>query len=313
MGFGAPYQTPLKYLGRNQAVVPTVQAPREPTVNDKNYPIQTIWRIERNPDSGAEGDQWMLVKFDTANGDAIWRQLELTGGAPTSDLNTLSADSGTDPVLPDGSGNISITGEAAQGVSTVGGTNNIEIAVADATTSSKGVIQADNTYFTVSSGTLSLASAPVNTLTGDTGGAIAPSSGNINIVGSSGFTFDGSGSTLTMNAPGSIGFTWTEVTGTSQAMAVSNGYVANNASLVTLTLPATAAIGDVVRVIGKGAGLYSIAQNAGQTINVVGSSTTTGVGGSLTAVEQWDAVEIRCITANTDWAVASMTGNFTIV
>ncbi len=41
--------------------------------------------------------------------------------------------------------------------------------------------------------------AGVDTLTGDTGGAISPSGANINILGGSGLTVDGAGSTLTIN------------------------------------------------------------------------------------------------------------------
>ena len=95
-------------------------------------------------------------------------------------------------------------------------------------------------------------------------------------------------------------------------MAVSNGYVANNAGLVTLTLPDTAAVGSEVRIVGKGAGLFKIAQNAGETIHIVATDTTTGTGGSLTAIEQYASLELVCITANTNWAVISSTGNFTV-
>jgi hypothetical protein len=78
-----------------------------------------------------------------------------------------------------------------------------------------------------------------------------------------------------------VGFTtWTEVTGTTQAMSVANGYVANNGSLVTFTLPATAAIGDVIQVWGKGAGGWKIAQNATQQIVCEVLSSTVGVAGS---------------------------------
>ena len=49
-------------------------------------------------------------------------------------------------------------------------------------------------------------------------------------------------------------------------MSVNNGYIANNAGLVTLTLPDTAALGDEVLVQGKGAGGWLIAQNASETI-----------------------------------------------
>lgn len=106
---------------------------------------------------------------------------------------------------------------------------------------------------------------------------------------------------------------WTEVTGTSQNMAVNNGYIANNAALVTCTLPATASVGDAVRVVGKGAGLWKIGQNAGQTIRFLGSSTTTGAGGSVTATTQYQSIELICITANTDWEIQTLTGSLTIV
>ena len=66
-------------------------------------------------------------------------------------------------------------------------------------------------------------------------------------------------------APGT-GLVWLNVTGTSQAMASNTGYVANNASQVTLTLPASPNIGDLVGVTGAGFGGWKIAQNAGQYI-----------------------------------------------
>ena len=108
-------------------------------------------------------------------------------------------------------------------------------------------------------------------------------------------------------------FTWTEVTGTSQSMVAANGYIANNAGLVTLTLPLNASLGDRVRVVGKGAGLFKIGQNAGQTINYVASTTTAGAGGSLTAIEQFASLEIICTTTDSGWTVLSSTGNFTVV
>lgn len=152
----------------------------------------------------------------------------------------------------------------------------------------------------------------IATLTGNSGGAISPTAGNINILGAGGVSVAGSGSTLTISVSGT-GLSWTEVTGTSQAMAVNNGYVANNAGLVTLTLPATAAIGATIQIAGKGAGLWIIAQNAGQVIHFGASDTTTGVGGSLAATLRYDCVEITCITANTDWIVTSVIGNLTVV
>ncbi len=114
--------------------------------------------------------------------------------------------------------------------------------------------------------------------------------------------------------PGGSSFTFTEVTGTSQNMAVNNGYIANNVALVTLTLPATSAVGDYIYIQGKGAGLYKIAQNAGQTIHVGATATTTGVLGSLSADAQYNSIMLLCITANNDWtSLTGPQGNFTAV
>lgn len=154
----------------------------------------------------------------------------------------------------------------------------------------------------------------VTTLTGNTGGAVPPTLGNINVVGSGGVTVSGNPgtSTLTISVSGS-GMTWNEVTGASANMSVNNGYIANNAGLVTLTLPATSAFGDVIQVGGKGTGGWRIAQNAGQTIHFGSLDTTTGAGGSLSSMLRYDCVEMVCITANTDWLVTSTQGNLTVV
>ena len=51
---------------------------------------------------------------------------------------------------------------------------------------------------------------------------------------------------------------WTEVLGTSQACAIDNGYIANNAARVVFTLPATSVVGNVIRIAGKGAGGWRV-------------------------------------------------------
>lgn len=133
------------------------------------------------------------------------------------------------------------------------------------------------------------------TLTAGTGISITNAAGSITIAGTGG------------------GLTWTDVTGTTQAMAVNNGYTANNAGLVTLTLPSTAAYGTVMAVVGKGAGLWKIAQNAGQTIHFGIANTTTGTGGSLASTFQYDVVYLLCSVVNTDFTVLQSLGNLTVV
>ncbi len=119
---------------------------------------------------------------------------------------------------------------------------------------------------------------------------------------------------VTIAATGSGGgITWSEVTGTSQSAAVNSGYICNNAGLVTVTLPTTAAVGDVVRISGKGAGGWLVAQNASEIIHFGNVDTTTGVGGSLASTHRRDAVELVCVVADTEWNVLSSLGNITYV
>ena len=109
----------------------------------------------------------------------------------------------------------------------------------------------------------------------------------------------GAGS-ITISGTGS-GIGWTEVTGTTQAMTADSGYVANNAGVVTFTLPATAAFGTAISIIGKGAGGWLIAQNAGQSIQVGSVASTTGVGGSVASTNRFDSIDLICTTANLVW------------
>lgn len=128
----------------------------------------------------------------------------------------------------------------------------------------------------------------------------------------------GSGISI-VNAAGSVtiaatgGASWTDVTGTSQAMAAAAAYVANNAGLVTLTLPVTAAFGTEISVAGFGAGGFTIAQNAGQIIHFGAVNTTTGAGGSISSTNRYDQIEILCTVADTEWVVLSSVGNLTVV
>lgn len=120
--------------------------------------------------------------------------------------------------------------------------------------------------------------------------------------------FDSSGNILTTSAPAGGGITFSEVTGTTQTAAINTGYITNNASLVTVTLPSTAALGSVVEIVGKGAGLWRLGQPAGLTIRFGNVSTTTGTGGWLGASHRYDSVRLVCTTANTEWTVVSAQG-----
>jgi len=107
---------------------------------------------------------------------------------------------------------------------------------------------------------------------------------------------------------------WSEVTGTTQALAVNTGYILNHATtMIVATLPSTAALGDVIRIVGKGAAMWKVAQNASQYIRFAGLTTTTGIGGYLQAENAYDCIEIMCTTANNGWTVISSIGNIVVV
>ena len=145
-------------------------------------------------------------------------------------------------------------------------------------------------------------------LIGSTG--VAPVVANLTSTDSSVTITNGAGSINLAVAGG--GVLWTEITAAAVALAVNNGYVLNRATLITATLPVTAAFGTVIRLCGKGAGGWIIAQNAGQNIQVGNSSSTVGVGGSVASTNQFDTIELLCSVANTTWTTLSSVGNFTI-
>lgn len=135
----------------------------------------------------------------------------------------------------------------------------------------------------------------------------------LSFVAGSGITISQSGATITISSSGS-GLGWVEVTGTSQAMSVNTGYVANNAGVVTLSLPASSSFGDVINVAGKGAGGWAVSQGAGQIIHIGSSASTSGAGGSIASTNQYDSLQLLCIVANTTWvALGGGQGALTIV
>lgn len=119
---------------------------------------------------------------------------------------------------------------------------------------------------------------------------------------------------ITVNAVGG-GLTWA-VTTIDAPLVVNNGYIANKAGLLTMTLPATAAIGDVIAITGINTAVgWRIAQNANQRIHFGNVSTTVGVGGYLEATAIRDSVQLICVVAgaSTEWNIINSVGNITVV
>lgn len=148
----------------------------------------------------------------------------------------------------------------------------------------------------------------VNSGTNNGSKAFQEASPGLFVIGTSPITFK------LMSQTPNISFTWYEITTTTQQMTANNGYIANNAALVDLTLPVSSNVGDVINVVGKGVGGWIISQGTNQQINISPQSTTLGISGSLASTAQYDSIELVCIAADTIWtAKTGGQGNFTFV
>ena len=107
---------------------------------------------------------------------------------------------------------------------------------------------------------------------------------------------------------------FTEITSATQTCSVNNGYITNRGGGVVYTLPASGAIGDVIKFVGK-SGIAVITPNTGQQICIGGSSGLTGATGTATANNLGDCLDLVCITAGASavWRANSMIGTWTLV
>jgi len=122
----------------------------------------------------------------------------------------------------------------------------------------------------------------------------------------------GSG-TISIATTGSAAYTWTVET-VSLTMVVNHGYIANKAGTLVLTLPAVSAVGDVIEITGMNTATgWQVAQNAGNTIYFGTSTTTPGIGGSLTSTAIHDSIKLVCLTTSALWQVVYGLGNITVV
>jgi fibronectin-binding autotransporter adhesin len=186
--------------------------------------------------------------------------VSVIGGPPTTNF-TVDANTapGTNPVLPNGAGNVTITGGQVAAGTTANvirtdslAANEFAIqvqrsqAVAVSTVGDNGVSHFNSASFTVdSNGFVSLSGSAVGeTITGNTGGPLSPTAGNWNILGATvaagtaPLVTAGSGSTLTINAQRSQAIASTNATNvglaafnSAQFSVDANGYVSLTGSV----------------------------------------------------------------------------------
>lgn len=203
----------------------------------------------------------------------------------------------------------------ADGYSIAGGTTSREFRIASGNI--QLTAQTDSVFTMPNSAATNIIAESYATAKGDILAATASNAISRVAVGTNGqvLTADsGAANGVSWQTPASSSWSWVEETGTSAALVAKQAVIANNAALVTLTLPATAAVGDEFWVVGKGAGLFRIAQNASQLIHLGSSDSTTGTGGYVEATNRRDAVRLVCTVANTEFtASVAPQGNITVV
>lgn len=140
-------------------------------------------------------------------------------------------------------------------------------------------------------------------------GSATPILNTINILGGGGITTTAFSNviTITPSTPVSL---WMEVTSADNPVQteVGNGYIAKGASPVNFVLPPAADIGDTIYIQGY-SNLWTIEQNAAQSLILGIVQTTPGVGHGFSATTISDSTTLVCVTQNLEFKLNSTQGN----
>lgn len=222
--------------------------------------------------------------------------VSLVGGASIAKVGVdTSTPPGTNPVVPNASGQITVTGgQVAAGTTTnvirtdslAANTYTIQVqrsqAVASSTVGDNGVSHFNSSFFTVDgNGFVSLNGSGVGeTITGNSGGALSPTAGNWNIfgaavaAGSTPVTTVGAGSTLTVDVQRSQAIVATDATKVGLAAFNSAQFSVDGNAFVSLL--GTAAISGVIVDAHTGPGTSPVVPNSSGDITVTGGQVAAG-------------------------------------
>jgi hypothetical protein len=213
--------------------------------------------------------------------------------------------SGTSPVVPNGSGNIILTGGATYStgsranpievVSTAANTAALQIQLAGsnptvAAPNDFGVAQFNSTNFTSTAGFVTSNNFTINTSGGLTGGGSITLGGTLNLVGTS------------------TTFPWTDQSVSFSAV-VSNGYFVT--ATATATLPASPAQGNTISfAVDSVSGILTIQANTGQEIRI-GKAVSALAGVALSNFDG-DSVTLVFRASDSTWIATSSVGTWSV-
>lgn len=274
------YRNVTRYLGQDYRFTPTYLRRRDPTTADikpkeqqGHYPITSLWTNTSNQNI------WALAGI--VNNLAQWIMLSSGGGGP---LINLTLDSGA-TITPSALGNMIFNGtNNGQGTTPVSTATsvahefflNVQTAnvAASSTPTLNGLSHFNSAQFTVGAGGfVSLVGSggeAVDTLTGNTGGAVSPSAGgNINVKGTTTINVTGTPGTNTLDA---------EVSFTNNAFLLGQGFGTTATTIGPLTN------GQVI-IGSTGAAPVASTLTAGNNITIInGSGSTTIASGASNVV-----------------------------
>ena len=220
-----------------------------------------------------------LAHFDSASFtvDAATGFVALLNG---TNITGVNMDVGTSPITPDGSGHLTLT--AAQVATGTVGAN---------------VIRSNGTG--ASTCTLQIQRTTVAAASDSTKNGVCHFDSSKFSVDANGFvTFTGS----TSNIP------WTDEGGNFNAGS-NNGYFCT--ALLTATLPATPAQGDVVRIVVDTASVVTVTANTGQKIRI--GNVISALAGTASSTKQGDSLDLVYRSSSATWyEVGGAQGSWTV-
>ena len=104
------------------------------------------------------------------------------------------------------------------------------------------------------------------------------------------------------------GMLWVDVVTPTQTMVQNTGYVTDDVSLITFTLPVTSEFGSVLKVTGLSLSGWLIQVGTGQRIHW-GNDEVTISTGTLFSTNRHDCVTLRCVVPDAEWVVEASIGN----